>query len=96
MRELENCIERATLLATEDVIHGWHLPPTLQMPESSQPIQESKIKAAIHGVEREFLVDALKTHKGNMAAVARHLGLTERVVGLRVKKYGIDARSFRP
>ncbi len=96
VRELENCIERATLLATEDVIHGWHLPPTLQMPESSQPIQESKIKAAIHGVEREFLVDALKTHKGNMAAVARHLGLTERVVGLRVKKYGIDPRSYRP
>jgi Nif-specific regulatory protein len=30
-----------------------------------------------------------------MAAAARTLGVTERVMGLRVKRYGIDARRFR-
>ncbi|MCC6143428.1 MAG: sigma 54-interacting transcriptional regulator, partial [Candidatus Hydrogenedentes bacterium] len=30
VRELENCIERAVLLTEDDVVHGHHLPPTLQ------------------------------------------------------------------
>ena len=30
VRELENCIERAVLLSSDGVIHGHHLPPTLQ------------------------------------------------------------------
>ncbi len=35
VRELENCIERAVLLSDDDVIHGHHLPPTLQTAEAS-------------------------------------------------------------
>ena len=31
IRELENCIEHAVILTEDDVIHGYHLPPTLQM-----------------------------------------------------------------
>ena len=30
VRELENCIERAVILSTDGVVHGHHLPPTLQ------------------------------------------------------------------
>ena len=35
VRELENCIERAVLLSDDEVIHGHHLPPTLQTAEAS-------------------------------------------------------------
>jgi Nif-specific regulatory protein len=46
-------------------------------------------------LERELLMDALKSTKGNMARAARMLDITERIMGLRVKKHGIDPRHFR-
>ncbi|GAA5481817.1 sigma 54-interacting transcriptional regulator [Haloferula sargassicola] len=95
VRELENCIERATLLTTEEVIHGYHLPPTLQVPTANDAPNRSTLQAALDGVEREMIIDALKTHRGNMAAAARQLELTERVMGLRVKKHGIDWADYR-
>jgi len=33
VRELENCIERAVLLCEDNVVHSYHLPPTLQTGE---------------------------------------------------------------
>jgi hypothetical protein len=36
VRELENCIERAVLTTTDDVIHGYTLPPSLQTSEQTQ------------------------------------------------------------
>lgn len=97
VRELENCIERATLLATDEVIHGFHLPPTLQMKTKTDSALDgrSTLQAALDGVEREMVLDALKNHRGNMAAAARELGLTERIMGLRVKKHEIDPAGFR-
>ena len=38
VRELENCIERAVLLSNDGVIHGHHLPPTLQTSDASDTI----------------------------------------------------------
>jgi Nif-specific regulatory protein len=95
VRELENCIERASLLATDDVIHGFHLPPTLQTSGGNQVDPRSTLQAALDGVEREMIIDSLKNHRGNMAAAARQLGLTERIMGLRVKKYSIDPQTYR-
>ncbi len=95
VRELENCIERATLLATDDVIHGFHLPPTLQTSDAGESDPRSTLQAALDGVEREMIADSLKNHRGNMAAAARQLGLTERIMGLRVKKYMIDPLTLR-
>jgi Nif-specific regulatory protein len=95
VRELENCIERASLLATDDVIHGFHLPPTLQTSPEDPLENRSTLQAALDGVEREMILDVLKNHHGNMAAAARQLGLTERIMGLRIKKYSIDPLNFR-
>ena len=95
VRELENCIERAVLLTQDDVIHGHHLPPTLQTVESGRPAEGQTLQDAVDRVEREMIIDALKASRGNMAKAARALAVTERVMGLRAKKYGIDTRSFR-
>jgi len=95
VRELENCIERAVLLSTDDVIHGHHLPPTLQTAEASGTVPPNDLEAALNGLEREMILEALKSARGNMAKAARNLGITERVMGLRVKKHGIDPKRFR-
>ena len=93
VRELENCIERAVLMAPDDVILGHHLPPTLQTPEARAAPQG--LRAQVSGFERELVLDALKSSRGNMARAARELGITERIMGLRVQTYGIDPRRFR-
>jgi len=95
VRELENCIERAVLLSDDGVIHGYHLPPTLQTAEASGTVHAGALHETLDNVERELILDALKSSRGNMAKAARTLGITERVMGLRVKKHGIDPRRFR-
>ena len=94
IRELENCIERAVLLSTDGVIHGHHLPPSLQSAESTGTGLHEPLRTAIEKLEKELLFDSLKSSKGNRAKAARELGLTERQMGLRVDKYNIDTNRF--
>ena len=96
VRELENCIERAVILSEDNVIHGYHLPPTLQTAESSGTPATGSLQQRLDGIEHEMIIEALKRTKGNMAKAAMQLGLTERVMGLRVKKFRIDYRKYRP
>lgn len=94
IRELENCLERAVLLSTDDVIHAHHLPPSLQVAEAKSHRDDS-LKTKLESIERDLIADALKSSKGNMARAARELGLTERIMGLRIRKYAIDPKKFR-
>jgi Nif-specific regulatory protein len=95
VRELENCLERAVLLTSDQVIHGHHLPPTLQTAEASGTAHTGTLDGTLERVERDLLVDALKASRGNRAKAARALGISERIMGLRVQRFGIDARRFR-
>jgi Nif-specific regulatory protein len=88
VRELENAIERAVLLADGDVIHARLLPPSLQMARLDDK-RSGPLRAQLHALEKELIIDALKVNKGNRAAAARQLGITERIMGLRVAKYGL-------
>jgi Nif-specific regulatory protein len=90
VRELENAIERAVLLADGDVIHARLLPPSLQMARLDDK-RSGPLRAQLHALEKELIIDALKANKGNRAAAARQLGITERIIGLRVSKYGLEA-----
>ena len=96
VRELENCIERAVILSEDSVIHGYHLPPTLQTAESSGTPASGSLQQRLDAIEHEMIIEALKRTKGNMSKASAQLGLTERVMGLRVKKFGIDYRKYRP
>ncbi len=96
VRELENCIERAVLLTRDDVIHGHHLPPTLQTAEASGTTFKGRLETVIANVERDLVIDALKSTHGNQARAAKLLGITERKFGLRVKKYRIDVKRYSP
>lgn len=95
VRELENVIERAVILAEDGVIHGFNLPPTLQSAESSGTRYAGTLETMLDKVEREMLVEALKSGQGNMAQASRELGLTERVMALRMKKHNLDWHLYR-
>ena len=95
VRELENTIERAVLLSSDGVIHGRNLPPTLQTAEASGTQPRGGLTQAVHAFERDMILDALKSARGNRAEAARILGISERLMGLRVAAYGIDPKRFR-
>jgi Nif-specific regulatory protein len=95
VRELENSIERAVLLTNDDVVHGHHLPPTLQTAEASNTPMRGRLEETMERVEKEMLVETLKNSRGNKAQAARELGISERLMGLRVRKYKIPTKQFR-
>ncbi len=95
VRELENCIERAVLLCEEGVIHSYHLPPTVQTAEESDTFLRNSLDDAVANLEREMIIDALKSTRGNMAKAAQILTTTERKFAYKAKKYGVDYRLYR-
>jgi Nif-specific regulatory protein len=95
VRELENTMERAVLTCDGQVIHGHHLPPTLQTAEASGTAMQSPLVDAVEQYEKDLILDALKSARGNRAKAARLLGTTERIIGYKVRKYAIDAGRFR-
>src|SRR5918995_658528 len=95
VRELENTIERAVLVCDGGVIHGHHLPPTLQTAEASDTIARQSLAESVEAFERDLLQDALKTCRGSCARAARLLGTTERIFNYKVRKYGVDVRRFK-
>jgi Nif-specific regulatory protein len=95
IRELENAIERAVLVCDGQVIHGYHLPPTLQTAEASGTVARTSLADSVNSYEKDLIVDALKTARGNRVKAAKLLSTTERIMGYKVKKYAIDWRRFR-
>jgi Nif-specific regulatory protein len=95
VRELENAIERAVLVCDSNVIHSHHLPPTLQTAEVSGTVTALTLKSAVEAFERGLIQDTLKSTKGNVAKAARQLDSTERILGYKIRNYGIDPRRFR-
>jgi Nif-specific regulatory protein len=95
VRELENVIEGAVLACGENVIHGHHLPPTLQTAEASHTETRLTLQSAVDGFERDMIQDALKSSRGNIAKAARMLESTERILGYKIKKYRVDPRRFK-
>jgi Nif-specific regulatory protein len=95
VRELENCLERAVLVCDEQVLHGHHLPPTLQTASESGTVPRLSLASAIEAFEKDIIQDALKTVRGNRVRAAKLLDTTERILGYKVQKYGIDCKRFR-
>jgi Nif-specific regulatory protein len=94
VRELENCIERAVLLSSDGVIHGHHLPPTLQTSDATDTVGEGTLKDRVALFESDLIIDALKRAGGNMAGAARELGTTPRIVRYKVQNLGIDPGTY--
>src|SRR5437879_137591 len=95
VRELENAIERAVIVCDSNVIHGHHLPPTLQTAEISGTETRVTLASAVEAFECDMIQDTLKSTRGNVAKAAVMLDSTERILGYKIKNYGINPKRFR-
>ncbi len=98
VRELENLLERAVVLCRGDVIDRGDLPLILDDPDALSEAQ-TQLTAAVEGLERRMIREALKRANGVQTRAAELLGVTERALRYKLKKYGFqgeDADSSTP
>jgi Nif-specific regulatory protein len=90
VRELENAMERAVLLCQTDTIRAQDLPPSLQTSDNTNRSYDHwSMPQAVENLEREMIVEALKNHAGHQGKAAQAIGVTERQMGYKLRKYGI-------
>ena len=94
IRELENVIERAVILTTDGLIRPDLLPPAMQAPCALCSLRGT-LPDAIEQLERQLITEALQEYRGNMGHAAQALGISERVMGLRMRKFGLGYKAFR-
>lgn len=95
VRELENTMERAVLLAEDGVIHSYNLPTYLQPPALGEISAQGGLEARLSQIEYEMIIEALTMHQGNVSEAAVHLGLSRRILGLRMAKYQLNYKDYR-
>ncbi|OPL15160.1 MAG: hypothetical protein AVO39_01795 [delta proteobacterium MLS_D] len=108
VRELKNVIERAAVMAEEGVISSFGLPrrnlsPVMDVawnsssPDFSEAEADDDFNLDRHVAEHEkdIIIAALKKTGGVQAGAARLLGISQRSLWHRVKKYGIDVEAFK-
>jgi DNA-binding NtrC family response regulator len=98
VRELENTLERATILAGSDPIGPEHLSfarPDLVASFSGAGAGPSWVPTippeglSLEVLERELILQALEMARGNKSQAARLLGLTRRTLYSRMEKHGL-------
>ncbi|MCG3157401.1 MAG: Regulatory protein AtoC [bacterium] len=93
MRELQNLIARAVVLAREEMITTAELPLTLRQLRSEQSTAALRPAATlpdrVEALEKEAILDALQQTQGNQSQAAKMLGLSERNLRYRLQKWGM-------
>ncbi|MDR3127263.1 MAG: sigma 54-interacting transcriptional regulator [Tannerellaceae bacterium] len=95
IRELENVIERATILSTDGVIHSYNLPPSLQTASATETAHVGTLEAVLARVEKQMIIDTLIEMNGSITKASAQLGVTERIMGLRLKRYEIAPHQYK-
>jgi two-component system NtrC family response regulator len=88
VRELENLIERAVVLTRDDVIGAADLPLTLE-DSAAELAEPAALTAATEALERRMIRAALAQCDGVQTRAAEALGISERVLRYKLKKYGL-------
>ena len=94
VRELIGIMRRAAIMCENNIITVDDLPLHLRGDYSlttQATFSEKSLEDAISELERNMIVDALKKTQGSQAKAAKILGISERSMWYRVKKYEIDA-----
>jgi two-component system response regulator HydG len=90
VREMENAIERAVLLAETDTIFPGDLPPSLQgAPGSGEGPEAAPKPRRLDELEREQILRTLDTYAWNQARAAEALGIGRNTLWRKLKEYGI-------
>ena len=94
VRELEQALATAQVLAGTGLVRAEHLPDSVRTgrpPGAPRPVALSEIDQKV----RDQVVSALREHQGNVSAVARALDKDRKQIQRWIKRFGLDPGSYR-
>ena len=103
IRELQNCVERAIIVARGGTIERADLPGYLFDAADTAPAAEAlaapgaipdDLDGRLAALEKQFILAALEQSHGVQAAAAQRLGISERSFWYRLKKLGIQVEKI--
>jgi two-component system response regulator AtoC len=87
VRELEHMIQRTLTLSRGTVIRAGDLPAEVRFHQAIE--QEGSLAKRLEAVEREMMISALEKHDWIQTRAADTLGISERMLRYKLKKYRI-------
>ncbi len=93
VRELENIIERAVVIAREEVISVEDLPFREMQEDRAEGLkgEEGLLRGSIEDLEKKLIVEAMEKADDHQTRAAELLGISERMLRYKLKKYGLKA-----
>jgi two-component system NtrC family response regulator len=103
IRELENTIERAAILCSNDIIEADDVHPDTPYPEDASPLgaefdlrlmfpENAGLNDVLYAIEKKMLTQALVDTDYVQARAAEKLGITKSLLQYKMKKYRIKKR----
>lgn len=94
VRELENIVERAVVICRSSLLTLEDLPfqealCAARVEGEGEQTQEGTLQHALEALERQMIRDALEKAAFNQTQAAKTLGLSERMLRYKLKKYGL-------
>ena len=90
MRELENAIERAAILARGDILEPTDLPPHVSAALQLGPSPQLPRQTTLAEAERVHILQTLERFGRNHSSAAEALGIGRTTLWRKLKEYGID------
>ena len=99
IRELQNVIERVSVLAKDNTIRADQLPPDIRRSESR--IANVNLKLPEEGIdleeiEKEILLQALEKYGWNQTQAAKYLNISRKTLIYRMEKFSLTAPMSSP
>ncbi len=90
VRELENAIEAAVVLTRGEAIGLENLPLAFRAGGALAPVDENglALPERLEAIEKKMIFDSLRRAGGNKSQAARELGISEKNIRDRLKKWG--------
>ena len=99
IRELENAIERTSVIHVGSVIEPHHLPPELTRADAAAAIDLGRplkdvLRDATTRLEKRYIIRALKKTRGHVSRAAELCGYCRRSLTAKIAEYGIDRLAY--
>ena len=101
IRELQNTIERASVICDGDFIEPEHLPPSItgvfvKNGEDLPPLPaNAPLDHRLNAIEKGIIIEALRKTGGVQIRATELLGINQRSLWHRIKKHNIDVKNIK-
>ena len=96
IRELENVVQQMMVFCRDQTITIADLPPFILMKNGKAAEvgkEDVSLPEMIEGLEKEYIIEALMKTDWHRENAARLLGITRKMLGDRISKYGINKKT---